>query len=167
MNPDEGLRMKNNSQFRIVYLADHREHIPRLAKLLHQEFGREHPNASPAGQILKLKRRSNRGKIPTTFVALSGDELLGSASLIDHEITSHPELTPWLAAVYVRPKYRRQGIGSRLVRRVEEEAKALGVSRLYLFTPDMEKFYETLGWRTIIEERYRGQDITIMTQKMS
>jgi GNAT superfamily N-acetyltransferase len=159
--------MNNHLQVHIEYLVDYPQHLPELANLLYKEFGSGNPNASPAGQLFKLKRRSNRGKIPCAFIALTDDELLGSASLIHHEMSSHPELTPWLAAVYVRPGYRRQGIGSKLVRRVEAEAKRLGETRLYLFTPNMEHFYATLGWGTIIEERYRGRDITIMSKEMA
>ena len=71
--------------------------------------------------------------------------MVGSASLIAQDMDTRPELSPWLASVYVAAEHRRQGIGSALVRRVAQEAAALGVETLYLFTPDQEHFYARLG----------------------
>ena len=61
-------------------------------------------------------------------------------------MAERPQLSPWLADVYVAIEYRRQGIGSALVQRIIAEALALGVETLYLYTADQQRFYERLGW---------------------
>ena len=61
------------------------------------------------------------------------------------------DLTPWMTDVFVAPEFRRRGIASALVRRVMEEAKAIGVPQLFLFTtgPWRERLYAGLGWSVI------------------
>ena len=76
------------------------------------------------------------------------------------------ELSPWLAAVYVLPEFRRQGIGSQLVRAIEETGKRLLLERLYLFTPDREAFYARLGWSLLELAEYRNHTNVIMTKSL-
>ena len=72
------------------------------------------------------------------------------------------DLSPWLAGVFVSPEHRQHGIGSALVRRVAEDAWMLGVHRLYLYTPSVEKFYLRLGWSVVERTGYRGVDVVVM-----
>ncbi len=143
---------------RLVFLADHPEHLTLLAEWHHEAFASLNPNASVAQRVAKLKSRLGRGTIPTTVIALMEATLVGSASLVEHDMAGREDLSPWIASVYVRPEYRRQGIGSQLMQQLESIAKELGIGRLYLFTPDMQPFYETIGWswnRLIIEAGQR------------
>jgi N-acetylglutamate synthase-like GNAT family acetyltransferase len=64
--------------------------------------------------------------------------------------------------VYVDPAHRRQGIGTALGERIKEEFEKLGVKAAYLFTPDQEKLYARLGWKTMCREEYRGETVTLM-----
>jgi GNAT superfamily N-acetyltransferase len=100
--------------------------------------------------------------VPSTFVAMEY-EILGSADIVQHDMTIHQELTPWLASVYVDEPHRRQGIGSQLVRHVMQQASYAGYSKLYLFTPDQVEFYQHLGWQELIKEFYCGHEVTIMS----
>ncbi len=43
----------------------------------------------------------------------------------------------------------------------------LGLSHLYLFTPDKVNFYERLGWQIVETTRYRGLEVVIMQYKVS
>jgi GNAT superfamily N-acetyltransferase len=96
-------------------------------------------------------------------VAIVDDAPVGMASIVEHDMQTRMELTPWLAAVYVVPAFRNQGIGSLLVREAMQEAAELGVSRLFLFTPDRMNFYHRLGWREQEVVSYRGEQVTIMS----
>ena len=89
--------------------------------------------------------------------------LLGSAMLIAHDMDTRMEWSPWLAGVFVAPDYRRQGIGIELVRRVVQDASALGVRRLYLYTPGVERFYSRHGWSVVERTNYRGADVVVMS----
>ena len=50
-------------------------------------------------------------------------ELFGSAAIIEHDMDTRMELSPWLASVFVAPEFRKRGIGSKLVTHVMEQAK--------------------------------------------
>lgn len=148
---------------RIDYLADHQEFIPTLARWHYDEWAYLRPGDSVGARATRLRADCGRGEIPTTFVAFSGSALLGSAMLIAHDMDTRMELTPWLAGVFVAPDYRRQGIGSALVKRVVECAKMLGVGRLYLYTPSAEEMYSRLGWSAVEQTSYRGADVVVMS----
>ncbi len=150
----------------LAYLADHPEFIPTLAQWHHAQWRYLDVDVSIEDRIANFKAHLGRSQIPTTFVALETSTLLGSASLIAHDMDTRPDLTPWLAAVYVAPAYRRRGIGTALVQRVAQEAKELGVEKLYLFTPDKRTFYERRGWIVLEQTRYRGYNIVIMKQNL-
>ena len=86
----------------------------------------------------------------------------GTASIYVHDMDTRPDLSPWLAAVYVAPAYRKQGIGSALVKAVESAAQQIQIARLYLFTPDQEHFYARLGWSVLERVEYRHQTVVVM-----
>jgi predicted N-acetyltransferase YhbS len=148
---------------KIGYLADHREHIPRLAEWLHAEWGYLHENDSVERRAARLESRATRGGVPVTFVAVDGESLLGSASLVEDDLETRPELTPWLASVFVAPEHRGRGVASALVRRVVEEARDSAVSRLYLWTTDQERLYARLGWQPVERMRFQDENIVVMT----
>ncbi len=150
------------ADFPTQYLADHPSAIPTLAQWHFQQWSYLHENDSVERRVAELSGQLAKRKIPTCFVARDGEKILGSASLIVSDMDTRPELTPWLASVYVDAKERGRGIGTALVRRVVEEAKALGVETLYLFTPDRESFYARMGWTTIEKTIYHNEHVTIM-----
>lgn len=147
---------------KVGYLADHREHIPRLAEWLHAQWGHLHENDSVERRTARLESRATRGGVPVTFVAVDGETLLGSASLVVDDLETRPELTPWLASVFVAPEHRGRGVASALVKRVVEEAKTSGVDRLYLWTTDQERLYARLGWNPVERTRFQGEDVVVM-----
>ena len=148
---------------RIEYLSDYPEALPTLAEWQHGEWGHVRPGDTLEKRMTRLRGFANVDQIPLTVVALEGDEVLGSASLIQHDMETRMELTPWLAGVFVGEQYRRRGIGAELVRRIMTEARRLKVPLLYLYTVHSEKFYAALGWRLMERTSYREQSIVIMT----
>lgn len=151
----------------IAYLADHPAFIPTLARWHHAQWSYLDVGVSVEQRAVRLQAHLGRRQIPTTFVVLRRDTLLGSASLIAHDMDTRMDLSPWLASVYVAPEHRGQGMGTALVRRVVEEAKALGVETLYLFTPDKEGFYARLGWSVLERASYRGTQVVVMALRVS
>jgi len=147
---------------RIEYLADNIALVPIIAHWHHEEWGYFNPGDSVEKRIANLQTHLGRNQIPTTFVFLSGGILLGSASLVAHDMDTRMDLSPWLASVYVTPEQRSRGIGTALVQRVIEEAVELSVETLYLFTPDRKGFFASLGWSLVEHTEYRGQQVVIM-----
>jgi GNAT superfamily N-acetyltransferase len=151
----------------IDYLADHPEFIPALARWHHAEWSYLRPGDAVEARTTRLRAACGRGEIPTVVVAFSGGTLFGSAMLIAHDMDTRMDLTPWLAGVFVAPDQRRRGVGSALIGRVIECAAALGVKRLYLYTPGAEQMYSRLGWSAVERVSYRGADVVLMSYDIS
>jgi len=105
--------------------------------------------------------------VPTGFVAVLDEVVVGMACLVAHDMETRPELTPWLATVLVAPDYRGRGIGSALSERVVAEARALAFSKVYLVTFDKTSFYARLGWSNLERTDYLGLPATIMIRALS
>jgi GNAT superfamily N-acetyltransferase len=150
----------------IEYLADHREFIPIVAGWHHAEWGHLRPGETVEDRTARVERECGHCQIPTTFIAAAGPQPLGSASLIEHDIATRPELSPWLSGVFVAPEHRRRGVGAALVERVVHEARALAIPRLYLYTRGSGTLYLKLGWSVVEHTFYRqlwgDQEIMIM-----
>jgi predicted N-acetyltransferase YhbS len=150
---------------RLEYLADHVPHLPQLAEWHHAEFGYLNPANTVERYVERLNASLRKSELPTTFVALRDDTLLGSASLVRQTIT-HQHLSPWLSSVYVDPVHRGGGIASALVGRVELAAAEFGSGKIYLFTPSSEKLYARLGWEFMEYSSHHGLKIAIMSKAL-
>jgi N-acetylglutamate synthase-like GNAT family acetyltransferase len=150
----------------IDYLADHPGLIPTLARWHHTQWSYLDVDLTAEQRMARLQDHLERTQIPTTFVAMSGETLVGSASLIAQDMDTRMDLWPWLASVYVAPEHRRQGVGTALVQRVALEAATLEVGEIYLFTPDKEQFYARRGWSVIERTLYRGYWVVVMSLRL-
>jgi GNAT superfamily N-acetyltransferase len=138
---------------KIINLAEAPQHIPRIAQWHHAEWGYLNPGATVGDRIEKMQRYLKGSSIPVMYIAVDGNELLGTAALVESDM-------------YVNAVYRRRGIGAALVNKVAEVSKQQGTKALYLFTPDQEHFYAGLGWQYIANESYRGGNATLMKLKL-
>lgn len=152
---------------KIEYLADHPEFVPLLARWQHREWAFLHPGETLQIRISQLENQLGHREIPTTLAAIEDGATLGSASLVTRDLETRPDLSPWLAGVFVGEQYRRRGIGSALVKRIMLEAEALGIRTLYLFTTDQEQLYARLGWKTFGQQIYHEQHIVVMKINLS
>ncbi|PWK70761.1 GNAT family N-acetyltransferase [Aminobacter sp. AP02] len=99
---------------------------------------------------------------PRALVAHDGDSFLGTAHLIDNDLESRPQYSPWVAAVWVDEAARKSGIGAALVRAGAEAAFGQGFDTVYLCAkPAKSAFYERLGWQRI-EEDVEGLNVFLM-----
>ncbi len=147
---------------RIDYLADHPDAIPLLAAWHHTEWQHLLPGWTLSQAEADLRSHTARRQIPTTLVAIVSEQVIGSASLLTGDLDGWEHLSPWLASVYVAPEWRRAAIGRRLVSRAVEEAGALGVEMLYLWTAGQEAYYARLGWEVFTRTRQQGRELVIM-----
>jgi GNAT superfamily N-acetyltransferase len=154
------------ARMRIDFLANHLDLIPDLAKLHFEEWSYLRPEESLEGRTQRLRDSCAR-TIPTVFIALSNDdELFGSAMLVRNDLLSYPQLTPWLAGVYVKDAYRGRGIAKALTERVIIQAKSQGFNELFLYSPDSESLYERLGWSVIERHLYNGTEVSVMVRSL-
>jgi GNAT superfamily N-acetyltransferase len=146
----------------IAYLADHPHHISTVATWQYDEWGHLNPGDSVPGRIARLSEHRGRPGIPTTLIALENDVIMGSAGLVVNDLRSHPDLTPFMASVYVTPAYRRRGVATALATQMKVIAQQLGFPTLYLITPDQQQLYARLGWLAQHDLDYRGEFVTLM-----
>ena len=147
----------------IRYLADHPGHVPVLARWHHAQWGHLYEDWTLDVAEAELRDHATRRTMPTTLIALEGDELLGSVSLVEEdapELRDHGDA--WLASLYVRPEARGRGLGTLLTRALVAFAADQGIERLWLFTPEHEHFYRQLGWRTDGTATLHGTPVHLM-----
>jgi GNAT superfamily N-acetyltransferase len=152
---------------RIELLADHPEHIETLARWHCEQDGRPHDREWLVFWRGQLRRECGRERIPIAFVALDGADPVGGISLVEHNMTTHRELSPWLAGTFVCRSRRGEGIAAALVRHAVARAAALGVSKLYLYTESARGLHERLGWTHQWDEVYEGEPVAVMALDLS
>lgn len=148
------------------YLCDHTALIAELAELNFNEWGHYKPGNTLEAQTERMRASCGRGSVPTVVVAIENSRLLGGALLLAHDLDSRPQLSPWLAGVYVKTEHRGRGIASQLVTRIVEEAAQVGVPELYLCTPNAQALYAKLGWEEVEEVDDNGR-VTVMKRRLT
>lgn len=91
---------------------------------------------------------TTREMLPACLVAHRGGDFVGTASLIASDLEERPALTPWVAAVWIEPEFRRRRHGAAIVAATAELAFSRGFAQAYLCAEsDKRAFYAGLGWR--------------------
>jgi N-acetylglutamate synthase-like GNAT family acetyltransferase len=150
----------------IVDLRKIPEVIPLLVKWHHRQWAYLNPQSTLEKRLEKTTRYLCDEPIPSTFVAIESGKVLGSAAIVEHDMDTRTEYSPWLASVYVAPEHRDKGIGSKLVSYIMSFAKKHEIDTLYLYTPNKEKFYKRLGWHTIHVELFNEVQVFVMQYKI-
>ena len=147
---------------KIIDLKHKPEYLKPLSQWHHEQWAYLNPGQSLSDRQESMGSFLQDQFIPSTYCAEFNNQVVGSAAIIDNDMDSHPELSPWLASVYVAPSWRKQGIATTLMRHIIKQAKSHDIGQLYLFTPDEEDFYLARGWELIRRETYRDSDVSLM-----
>lgn len=151
---------------RIVPLVERPDLVDQVTEWGFAEWGHLDPEQTLEKRRVRIQGKMNVDRIPVAFVALGADDgIVGTASLLFDDLEGDPR-NPWLASVFVPPEHRKKGIASALVRTVEDAARRLGYSRLYLFTTSATALYAGLGWRALEQCDYRGERIQVMDKTL-
>ncbi len=151
---------------KIEALVNHKHLIPEIAELHQREWEHLNPALTVEKRIASINQAATTQGIPSIFIALEHSEFCGSAALVQQGLETHPELSPWLAAVYVKENWRKQGIATSLVRHCEREAKLAGIKKLYLYTEFATQLYAGLGWKVLERRIYKGIEIDLMCKDL-
>jgi GNAT superfamily N-acetyltransferase len=149
----------------IVAISEQPELAPMVAAWPWGAFF-QHPGAMDVQALTALILLPAVGA-EETFVLFDGPTPVGTASLAAQDLDARPDLTPWLAGVFVREEFRGRGHASRLVRRVEGFARDHGVTRLWLFTQNAAPLYAGLGWLAVGIEEEHGLPVTLMRRDLA
>lgn len=150
----------------IFPLADKKEFIAELAELHHAEWKHLNPSLALEGRVEAIVEAAGREGIPSIFIAVSGNQLVGSAALVQNDMDTKPDLTPWLAAVYVKEAFRHQGVATELIARCETEAARSNADAWYLYTEFASRLYEKLGWLHLGRCEYKGVTVDVMCKQI-
>ena len=101
------------------------------------------------------------------FVLFDGGRPVGTAGLVHSDLDARPDLTPWLAGLFVEPAFRGRGHAAALIRRVEAFALAASVPVPWLYTSTAEPLYLRLGWQRVGMEQENGQAVALMRRVLS
>jgi GNAT superfamily N-acetyltransferase len=153
-----------HAHLRIESIADHVDLVPTIAAWHWAEWGHTDPGGSLERWTSGLGGRVGRHVIPTTLVAFLAGEAVGSVALVEYDMAVWRQYSPWLSGMYVVAKHRGRGIGSALLAACEEEAAALGVRALYLYTHSAEDFYRRYGWTVVARDVYGAERVAIMSK---
>ncbi len=93
------------------------------------------------------ERTQNKNIIPLTWVGIINKKIIGMISLVKNDHEERKDLSPWLASMFVHPDYRKKGYASILIQFLHKEAKKLGFTKLYLYTPDAQELYLKNNWK--------------------
>ena len=135
--------MKPLPEISVAHLFEQPWHLQAVAELIHEEFWVTVAGASVESMAQRLGQ-ANSSQVPLCLVALVQGQPVGTVNLVDNDDEHHPEWHPWLAGMVVDRAWRGQGVGSALVRKLLNEARRLGIERVY-FGTDGPRFYERLG----------------------
>jgi predicted N-acetyltransferase YhbS len=128
----------------IVHLFEHPQYVDQVANWIHAEFWADKQVHSPESLAAHLRSAIVPDAIPLSRLALVDGVPVGTVNLIENDDEKRSHLRPWLAALFVVPERRRQGVGSALVRDLQQCAAVLSIEMLYLGT-DNPGFYARLG----------------------
>lgn len=124
------------------------QHASCVTEWLWRAFGAD---ALPRAFFASIVEHSQTpGALPITFVAVEGERLLGTVGLWRCDLISRQDLYPRMAALYVAPEARGQGLAGKLQQHVIGYARAQGYTELFLYSACRD-FYERFGWQYIGE----------------
>ena len=110
-----------------------------------------------------LRRAATSSALPAVLIATRNDNFIGSVNLLENEMTTRPELSPWMGQLFVLDEARGRGVGRILVDAAIAHVTTLGYRRLHLFTSGtLPQFYNALGWKPLETTEYLGKLRTIM-----
>jgi N-acetylglutamate synthase-like GNAT family acetyltransferase len=115
----------------------------------------------------RLRKNIDPAPIPFTLVGHVGGTFAGTASVVLTDLSERPQYSPWVAAVWVDPEYREQGIGAALVERAIQVSILCGIARLYLCASrERRTFYAKRGW-TALEADVGEHRLTVLVRDVS
>lgn len=126
---------------------------------IYQATGRTRQNVQES-----IAERCNRDCLPLAVVAFIGEDAIGTGCLKEIDFAGRIDLRPWIGGIYVVPEFRRRGVASTILNRLEHESARLGYSSCFLWTPSAEALYSSLGWNTLEQMKYCDAPATIMTK---
>jgi GNAT superfamily N-acetyltransferase len=149
---------KEEASVLIHYLADRPEYAPVCAAWAFGQWGCQTEGKTIETSVQGFSKCAQKNALPLALIALEGKKPAGHIVLCEADCDERPDLTPWMASVFVHPFHRGKGLSLQLIRRAENEAKRLGIQTLYLVTENAKGLYEKCGWKEFdkVQSKFGG-----------
>lgn len=102
---------------------------------------------SPYTAFEIIKSYCNKNDFPVTFLAKRKDEIIGFGCLITNNSYLRQDISPLITFLYVKPKYRNNKIGSKIVNEILKIAKTK-FDKVYVLS-SIKGFYEKNGFKFV------------------
>ncbi len=147
----------------VVPLREHPEHCAFFVAAFEAEWPAWYGPGGPGKADADLQAFANgQGALPVGVVALGPQhQPLGLAALKATSVPSHSHLSPWAAAGYVAPAWRRQGVGALLLKALLSEASRLGYQTVYCATSTSESLLVRQGWSLMESVFHDGHSVRV------
>ncbi|MFP4417136.1 MAG: GNAT family N-acetyltransferase [Fibrobacterota bacterium] len=132
---------------KIDYLANHKRYLTSVVKWVYNEWWQY--KRETFGDVIDLYHTLlHTSEIPIALIALYDKKPAGTVLICDRDPDIQLDDGPWLEGLFVHSRYRKRGIGKRLVRRICEIAKDSGHEKVLLST-HIAGYYEKMGWEVV------------------
>ena len=151
------------ADFSVSRLCEVPSFAPALAEAHAREWGHLYAGWDRNAALADFLLERPEAGLPTTWVAHHPSGILrGSVSLVLDDLPDHPGLNPWLASLYVFPKFRGRGLGKLLVRQALDFLHQIKCPHAFLFTEDQVAFFSKFGFSVHGPAQANGRPVTIM-----
>jgi GNAT superfamily N-acetyltransferase len=167
MNPTSGGLeevVEPGETIQIVNLRDAQQFFPDVADRIWRAWSE--PNGEPLAEVEReLTEVVAAVEFPFTLVSISNGTFAGTVTAVVSDLDERPELFPWVAALWVEPRFRRSGIARTLVERAVQTMFSQGHPQIYLYAiPALQSFYLGLGW-TLLEQQFGRYSVDIFVRR--
>ncbi|KYN03096.1 N-acetyltransferase 6 [Cyphomyrmex costatus] len=130
--------MENDIKYVVIPLHHRPDLVKDCCKLLNSEW--------PRSETARMKSLSvSCDDFPTCLVLINGEnKVLGHCKI---SLVARSKVSCFIESVVIDYRYRSQGLGSRLLRGVEEYVAKRGLKNIYLKTDGQEVFYYKNGYK--------------------
>lgn len=134
---------------KIHHLEDKPEFSPVIADRCWQAWWRD-SDVTLSQYHDAIENMTSKQRLPSAYVAVDDEKYAGSVLLIEDDLPARPLLSPWIAALWVEPAFRKQGVALRLINAARQGAACLEYDRCYLNATDVNSpYYEARGFQMV------------------
>ena len=132
---------------RVTTIRERPDLLPIVAGWLWREWWERKGRSLQQTQAVYATCTAEKGA-PQMFVLLEGELPVGTATLARKDLDEKPDLTPWLAGVFVIPDRRGRGYVYHLFAGFEAACRSASIKVAWLYTNTAERVYQRAGWET-------------------
>ena len=159
----EAEAMAATEAFSISRLCEIPSFAPALAEAHAREWGHLYANWNQETALADFRLERAGTDLPTTWVAHHHSGiLLGSVSLVLDDLPGHPGLNPWLASLFVFPKFRGRGLGRVLTQKALDFLHEHRYPHAFVFTEDQVPFFSKFQFAVHAKTQAQEHEVMLM-----